>query len=185
MTVGAERQTVIIDQVLHIVEYLGVPAVGNISHASEGIGLTFGGRSWLRVQDERNSQESFDPFDELIPAMGLQSILNTVPSGHLHFCRRTSPPRIRESQNTLYRWCSSSSNSTIPASTSMRHHWNRKRGSVCPIRRGSRPDNYSNEVLRQALGDELPPRGARWSLRVRYSWRGAARWRSLECLELG
>ena len=79
----------VIYQLLHVAKDLSVAPVGGSGHGLEdgmaadcggGGGGVGGGR--LGVQDEGNGEEAFDPFDELVAAVGFQGVFDAVAGCH-------------------------------------------------------------------------------------------------------
>ena len=66
--------TMIINELLHIMHNLEIPLVCIFGHFSEEVLAIAIGRCRLGMQDEWYSKKALDPFDELVPPMGLESI---------------------------------------------------------------------------------------------------------------
>ena len=69
----------------HIVEYLRVPSMRRRGHRDEHIPAVVVRRRGLRVQNEGHGQEAFDPFDELVPTVGLERVLDAVTRCHFRW----------------------------------------------------------------------------------------------------
>ena len=79
----------VIYQLLHVAEDLGVAPMGGGGHGLEDGIAADGGRGGggvggcgLGVQDEGDGEEAFDPFDQLVAAVGLQGVFDAVAGRH-------------------------------------------------------------------------------------------------------
>lgn len=79
----------VVDELLHVSEDLGVALMGSRGHSLENIlvaAVVGGGR--LRVENKRDGQETFDPFNQLVSAMSFESVFNAIARRH-DLCDRT------------------------------------------------------------------------------------------------
>ena len=76
-------RTVVVDQFLDVTEDLGVAPVCRHGHGFEDIAVAAvvgGGR--LRVEDEGDGEQAFDPFDQLVSAVCFEGVFHAIASRH-------------------------------------------------------------------------------------------------------
>ena len=74
---------VLVNQLLDVMEDLEVASMGIDCHGRKDlIGACGVDSCRLGVEDKRHGEETFDPFDQLVTAVGLEGVFDPIAGGH-------------------------------------------------------------------------------------------------------